>query len=195
MGKTPRPAVVAIGDPQEELVVARRSPVVGLSDRAEHRVGVGRREVRLDVRHRAERIVLPGQDHGPVGPQLSAPPEAGEDRLQLRPGAPFKLDAVVDKLAARGLDLGRPETRDKLIVPHEDHGGGALGERPNEAEHLPGIAVREDEVGDFHLSRKADAGTRTPDPLLTMEVLYRLSYVGGLPARSQVVGGAGFEPA
>jgi hypothetical protein len=25
---------------------------------------------------------------------------------------------------------------------------------------------------------KADAGTRTPDPLLTMEVLYRLSYVG-----------------
>ena len=26
--------------------------------------------------------------------------------------------------------------------------------------------------------RRADAGTRTPDPLLTMEVLYRLSYVG-----------------
>jgi hypothetical protein len=25
---------------------------------------------------------------------------------------------------------------------------------------------------------EADAGTRTPDPLLTMEVLYRLSYVG-----------------
>ena len=25
---------------------------------------------------------------------------------------------------------------------------------------------------------QADAGTRTPDPLLTMEVLYRLSYVG-----------------
>jgi hypothetical protein len=35
--------------------------------------------------------------------------------------------------------------------------------------------------------RKADEGTRTPDPLLTMEVLYRLSYVGvvgGLPAGS-----------
>jgi hypothetical protein len=29
---------------------------------------------------------------------------------------------------------------------------------------------------------KADAGTRTPDPLLTMEVLYRLSYVGGVTA-------------
>ena len=28
------------------------------------------------------------------------------------------------------------------------------------------------------ISRQADAGTRTPDPLLTMEVLYRLSYVG-----------------
>jgi hypothetical protein len=25
---------------------------------------------------------------------------------------------------------------------------------------------------------RADEGTRTPDPLLTMEVLYRLSYVG-----------------
>jgi hypothetical protein len=25
---------------------------------------------------------------------------------------------------------------------------------------------------------QADAGTRTPDPLLTMEVLYQLSYVG-----------------
>jgi hypothetical protein len=27
-------------------------------------------------------------------------------------------------------------------------------------------------------SQRADEGTRTPDPLLTMEVLYRLSYVG-----------------
>jgi hypothetical protein len=29
--------------------------------------------------------------------------------------------------------------------------------------------------------RQADAGTRTPDPLLTMEVLYQLSYVGAKP--------------
>jgi hypothetical protein len=28
---------------------------------------------------------------------------------------------------------------------------------------------------------EADAGTRTPDPLLTMEVLYQLSYVGANP--------------
>jgi hypothetical protein len=28
---------------------------------------------------------------------------------------------------------------------------------------------------------QADAGTRTPDPLLTMEVLYQLSYVGAKP--------------
>jgi len=28
---------------------------------------------------------------------------------------------------------------------------------------------------------QADAGTRTPDPLLTMEVLYQLSYVGTTP--------------
>ena len=26
---------------------------------------------------------------------------------------------------------------------------------------------------------KADAGTRTPDPFITSEVLYQLSYVGG----------------
>ena len=31
---------------------------------------------------------------------------------------------------------------------------------------------------DSALGLEADAGTRTPDPLLTMEVLYRLSYVG-----------------
>jgi hypothetical protein len=46
---------------------------------------------------------------------------------------------------------------------------------------------------------KADEGTRTPDPLLTMEVLYQLSYVGGYRAVSVaptgLVGGAGFEPA
>jgi hypothetical protein len=35
---------------------------------------------------------------------------------------------------------------------------------------------------------EADAGTRTPDPLLTMEVLYRLSYVGAL---SSLVGWSG----
>ena len=41
---------------------------------------------------------------------------------------------------------------------------------------------------------RADAGTRTPDPLLTMEVLYRLSYVGVVPPAA-AMGGAGFEPA
>ena len=28
---------------------------------------------------------------------------------------------------------------------------------------------------------RADAGTRTPDPFITSEVLYQLSYVGQLP--------------
>ena len=31
---------------------------------------------------------------------------------------------------------------------------------------------------DLALWSEADEGTRTPDPLLTMEVLYQLSYVG-----------------
>jgi hypothetical protein len=36
--------------------------------------------------------------------------------------------------------------------------------------------------------RGADEGTRTPDPLLTMEVLYRLSYVG---AGASLIGWSG----
>ena len=34
-------------------------------------------------------------------------------------------------------------------------------------------------LGELAWFEQADAGTRTPDPLLTMEVLYQLSYVGG----------------
>ena len=30
-----------------------------------------------------------------------------------------------------------------------------------------------------HRKRRADAGTRTPDPIITSDVLYQLSYVGG----------------
>jgi hypothetical protein len=30
----------------------------------------------------------------------------------------------------------------------------------------------------FRLARRADAGTRTPDPVITSDVLYQLSYVG-----------------
>jgi hypothetical protein len=33
----------------------------------------------------------------------------------------------------------------------------------------------------MRFSSEADAGIRTPDPLLTMEVLYQLSYVGAKP--------------
>jgi hypothetical protein len=33
-------------------------------------------------------------------------------------------------------------------------------------------------------SRRADAGTRTPDPFITSEVLYQLSYVGGMAGRA-----------
>jgi hypothetical protein len=125
----------------------------------------------------------------------SSAAEARRDHGELGLGAPFELDAVVEKLAARGADLTRRQTRNPLIVPDQHHGSGPLGEGANEAEDLPRVAARENEVGDLHSSRRADAGTRTPDPLLTMEVLYRLSYVGGLPADDRVVGGAGFEPA
>jgi hypothetical protein len=31
---------------------------------------------------------------------------------------------------------------------------------------------------------RADAGTRTPDPFITSEVLYQLSYVGAAPDAS-----------
>jgi hypothetical protein len=36
---------------------------------------------------------------------------------------------------------------------------------------------------------RADAGTRTPDPFITSEVLYQLSYVGVCPAKEQTVDG------
>src|SRR5829696_1187267 len=41
-----------------------------------------------------------------------------------------------------------------------------------------------DGIGD---GREADEGTRTPDPLLTMEVLYQLSYVGAETKATQGV--------
>jgi hypothetical protein len=37
---------------------------------------------------------------------------------------------------------------------------------------------------------EADEGTRTPDPLLTMEVLYQLSYVGIFPGPQAGYGGS-----
>jgi hypothetical protein len=40
------------------------------------------------------------------------------------------------------------------------------------------------------LLSKADEGTRTPDPLLTMEVLYQLSYVGVVAGPSGRSGGS-----
>ena len=40
------------------------------------------------------------------------------------------------------------------------------------------------------LSLRADEGTRTPDPLLTMEVLYQLSYVGMFPGGRAGDGGS-----
>jgi hypothetical protein len=48
--------------------------------------------------------------------------------------------------------------------------------RPSLAEPNPG-------QHDLQLARanerEADAGTRTPDPIITSDVLYQLSYVGG----------------
>jgi hypothetical protein len=37
-------------------------------------------------------------------------------------------------------------------------------------------------VSRFRLERKADARIRTADPFITSEVLYQLSYVGGVAA-------------
>jgi hypothetical protein len=42
---------------------------------------------------------------------------------------------------------------------------------------------------------EADAGTRTPDPLLTMEVLYQLSYVGANPNPTVVAADLDMIPA
>ena len=50
-----------------------------------------------------------------------------------------------------------------------------LQQNPVEVTPPQGVAHKR---GHGARSVRADAGTRTPDPLLTMEVLYRLSYVG-----------------
>jgi hypothetical protein len=50
---------------------------------------------------------------------------------------------------------------------------------PAFADTVRELAVRECLATGF--SSQADEGTRTPDPLLTMEVLYQLSYVGVWP--------------
>src|SRR6185503_6293697 len=44
--------------------------------------------------------------------------------------------------------------------------------------HRPSQAAPNAKNAEMQGFPRADAGTRTPDPLLTMEVLYRLSYVG-----------------
>jgi len=62
-----------------------------------------------------------------------------------------------------------------LLEPLPDVGGDVAGVERVEL-HRHGRICRS--------SLRADAGTRTPDPLLTMEVLYRLSYVGAVARRS-----------
>jgi hypothetical protein len=41
---------------------------------------------------------------------------------------------------------------------------------------------------------EADAGTRTPDPFITSEVLYQLSYVGAAPDASEASAAPGDSP-
>src|SRR5664279_5266175 len=50
-------------------------------------------------------------------------------------------------------------------------------------------------LGQQGFSKRADAGTRTPDPFITSEVLYQLSYVGAAPDASEASAARGRSPA
>ena len=51
----------------------------------------------------------------------------------------------------------------------------------NRQKKRPKLARGVQKLSVMRFLRQADVGTRTRDPLLTMEVLYQLSYVGAKP--------------
>src|SRR5215218_4063528 len=106
-------------------------------------------------------------------------------------------DDVAMQRRARVGDIGGLGGLPVRTADHQDRERGHRGENENRAAAgtacqygpLPGTFARGDHPeatlsGAAKLVKQvprpqADEGTRTPDPLLTMEVLYRLSYVGG----------------
>ncbi len=47
-----------------------------------------------------------------------------------------------------------------------------------DAASTAGVAINPVTARGYRHTRKADEGTRTPDPIITSDVLYQLSYVG-----------------
>src|SRR5438067_11246667 len=98
-----------------------------------------------------------------------------------RPARASLADVPVLRNSDRAV-AGRPRRR--------ADGGGAndhLGQRRNPAR----AAIRAPRCGRLAVER-ADAGTRTPDPIITSDVLYQLSYVGGGSQSSR--GNRGLSP-
>jgi hypothetical protein len=86
-----------------------------------------------------------------------------------RPGRPRSTPKSVPTVAERRVPAyGKPFG---LFATNSRHVRPIRSARPNKSPALP--------LPGF---LRADAGTRTPDPFITSEVLYQLSYVGRLPA-------------
>ena len=143
---------MAVGVAEEEVVGRGLGRALGLElpGVAEHRVVAAAREVALDRRHRPERIVLPGEDEGPVRVEPARLPEAGEEHLQLRPAAPFELDFVLEAARAELLEAGLVESREAGVVADQDLRRRALAQGADETQHLIRIPVRQDEICDPH---------------------------------------------
>jgi hypothetical protein len=78
----------------------------------------------------------------------------------------------------RGSDVGGQRDGTNLARLGRGERGGGVGGA--DADRLAGqVDVA---PAPFAGGRRADAGTRTPDPFITSEVLYQLSYVGKCPA-------------
>ena len=69
--------------------------------------------------------------------------------------------------------------RSPHACPHESAFGGSFRCCVRFLPHfLPHAQFRHTREQEIPANRQADAGTRTPDPFITSEVLYQLSYVG-----------------
>src|SRR5690242_8781257 len=166
------------------------APRVSASAHREHEAGRGA--------GRDDRVVCAGRAvHEVPGPQRPLLAFDDQDRLtgqdeevlliglpvihrhRLTGGEPCQVDPQLVEVAA-AVQFGALELA-------EDSSPGSLQPlRLASIEHEPAVTPGDEAPGGGHQLRlrdpvhrlRADAGTRTPDPIITSDVLYQLSYVG-----------------
>ena len=153
---------VPVGVAAKELVGRCGRWRVGLEPPrvAEKGVLAGAGQAGLDLRHRAQRVVLARDHHEPVGIELGPhPPDRAQQHAQVGVVAPLDVDPVAQRAPAGSLERGRVELRAAFVVAHHHLGGRALLQCAHEPQHLGRVSVRDDEVCDPHAP---DSGGRRP---------------------------------